>query len=526
MTSLHDLVRRNLHLVSLRSPTWGRDLEAIIGPLQPQPLPLESHAASEPPQEDPVFGGWGGPVARILELVSALQDATLLVEPYVSTDFQDEYSVTYSRVFTPIQRDCWRVHVFASSSIDISSILRMDRRLRDAYKGYFVARPLTTHRVGPCMLAPPWVADGASLVHALMHVDSHILGHRLSLDCCPFIQQETRVSVCAEAVLWMVLRILHAKGECGRFRPSEIVRRVYNPLYESFVADGLYVEQIASVLQDLGIERAVEYPKDAADAARQIYAYVESELPVVVGTPGHVMAVIGHCYPRRLWLPPEERSFSGLLDRFIVHDDSRGPYLAMELGKTPLTGKEHLTLDGNPITSLVVPLPARVSIRAQTVFRMTDSILRKLPDLIRNVCPAASDVADRWDREDFERLVLRHYLRRSDVFKAEIHGRQPGMHPSFVVHYWRQPMPRYIWVVELSRRDDVENRRARDRRIRGEIVFDSTASGHDPMGAVIAVHWDGALFTRLGRARIEIESNVFVEHPEEPYQPLLRMARA
>jgi hypothetical protein len=86
----------------------------------------------------------GSALTAILEMAeSGLKTRTVVVEPYVSTDFADEYAAFYSRIFQDVPRVCRRLHFFRGIGengrpVSKADLLNMPKEVQGAYLGYTV----------------------------------------------------------------------------------------------------------------------------------------------------------------------------------------------------------------------------------------------------------------------------------------------------------------------------------------------------------------------------------------------------
>jgi hypothetical protein len=114
-------------------------------------------------------------------------------------------------------------------------------------------------------------------------------------------------------------------------------------------------------------------------------------------------------------------------------------------------------------------------------------------------------------------LVLRINLRSSNEYKASLLESKLAIEVK--KHYRAISMPKYIWVVEISRKSLLNKRNAEERKIIGEIIIDSTANKHAGFDSFIAFHL-------LGRVIIRDQSTgkfkLFEVQNEQPYRHLVR----
>jgi hypothetical protein len=92
------------------------------------------------------------------------------------------------------------------------------------------------------------------------------------------------------------------------------------------------------------------------------------------------------------------------------------------------------------------------------------------------------------------------------------------MHERIKRIYRSAPMPKYLWVIELSRKELVSRPNPADRKILGEVLIDATENPFDLGIAVVGFHFLGRVFFRHARLR---KGTVRI-HGEQPYDPDMR----
>jgi hypothetical protein len=489
--------------------------------------------------EDPKRARGGGPFVQILNIArDKLEARTAVIEPYISTDWNEEYGVMYSRVFQPPPQRASRIHFFSTTPkggvVTSSDLFEMSKEVRRCYLGYTVIRPLLAFRVGDTVLKSPCYisrSDGKGsqrfhLSHCSATFAVSLLGNKLTVKGMPFIQQETNVAVCAEADLWMVARYLNKMSETIRYRPAEITDLATRPYAHGPARDGLTDAQIFGAFRSMNLKAQPYFPENPEVARDFLYMCVESSIPVIASLPGHVVVVIGHDYKKKMRFRKGLRSMSELVENFYVHDDAAGPYLPMRVGKTvyrgsesSLRGTELLTLNGQVLEMCIVPLPARVHLTLDDILEKIEPWLELINDYISAEMP---NVPKKflWPPWPKRGLIRRTYLRRSNEFKSDLlRGTGPKRNLDVIAQYRCMQMPKYVWVVELADPRDLEGQNPYDRQIRGEMIFDSTANRHAIEDCLLSFHYDSRLYVR---GHGERRSLFIVGEGGSPYQPLLR----
>jgi hypothetical protein len=456
---------------------------------------------------------------RILDLArNELRAKTVLLEPYVSTDWSDEYQAWYSRTFRDIPKRAIRLHFLKSmrsGPLRVEDLFNLSpeytQKKGSSYVGYCVVRPFEPITVADTVLQSPYEKEASNSVRCTATFETHVLGHQLYVTGMPYIQQDRSVSVCAEANLWMIAKYMHERGEARRFRPSEMERSAISSYGIGSTRDGLTDSQMYNALRLMDIKSDLIEPRNSEDAIRIIYAYVSSEIPVIVaipGHPGHVFTVIGYTYgnrPNRIL--SKNDSMAGYVDHFIVHDDERGPYLKFAVGSARAKdrGITQLTMNGEPIESCLVPMPsARINMREEDVRFAVSSLGEYIRTLRQTPTGAPSTM---WKDNEFNSLITRVYLRRNDQFKRDIYppvdddrrksdSRLKWRSTYTVALYWRMMLPLYVWVVEFTEPRSIRKNGPYGRELVGEMLLDSTAHADDFRNAILALHFRGRMLYR------------------------------
>lgn len=158
----------------------------------------------------------------------------------------------------------------------------------------------------------------------------------LSIPCVPFIMPNPYFGMCAQAAVWISLKILEALSD-GAVKSQSIPHIQLSASGHYFSdAKGLIFPNIARLFRMSNCEAflynswKIGFTDD--EMKNIIYAYVESGLPVIIGIdvskvswwdghpPGyHSIVLIGHTIDEK----------TGKIDGFIAHDESRFPYVVL-----------------------------------------------------------------------------------------------------------------------------------------------------------------------------------------------------
>jgi hypothetical protein len=198
--------------------------------LRDEPSWIELHESIDPNLSNKALG-------TIFEQLKASgARAALLEERYLDRDYSAEFSNFYSRLFEQYGRFCRRFHFFTKDLIDFASnsealvtALR-EAQDNDEYLGFVVVRPVPDAPIGRAIITAPKAPAGCgnrSLVGATY--EAHLLGVRLKVFGVPFTQQDTRISACAQASIWMAGRHFCAKHGGPWFSTAAISEAASKP---------------------------------------------------------------------------------------------------------------------------------------------------------------------------------------------------------------------------------------------------------------------------------------------------------
>ncbi len=184
---------------------------------------------------------------------------------YLDKDFSHDYLAFYAHTFRAPPKECKRIHFFRGNITDSLDAVRNKPSQwhsvldQDAYLGFAVIRPLTNSPLGRTNIIPP-PDEGRRQIMLQSHHEANLLGSRLTVECMPFIQQDTRVGVCAQAAMWMTGRYLHCRRKEGWYSVADITRFATDPLDANLItglpagANGLTLDHIARAYKAMGYQ--------------------------------------------------------------------------------------------------------------------------------------------------------------------------------------------------------------------------------------------------------------------------------
>ncbi|MGO8906829.1 MAG: hypothetical protein ACLQMH_14600 [Solirubrobacteraceae bacterium] len=359
----------------------------------------------------------------------------LLEHEYIDGDYRDEYANFYIKVFRNLPDRGERLHFWA----------------RERYLGYCSIRPVYGQPVCRTMLDPGSELEDA--VSCVVDARAHPYGHELHVPAFPFISQDRQYGRCAHAVLWMISHYHHLLHDTPARTMSDIVKAAAEHELERTVPSrGMTEEQVGATLRRIDLA-AVKYRVrdengdarlDRTEVTALVRRYLNSRLPLVLATPGHLTAIIGG-------------SLRGNALQVVRCDDERGAYCPQGIDLDAASKERWMVI--------FVPLPGRIYLLGEDVDR-----------------PARQSLAELMGHPEFDRPVLsgrtlrfREYVVDSRRYKEGL--QQRGLPAETVQAHLQVPCPRWIWVLEVQ---DANIARQGVPCTLGEIAIDATSDGDYP----------------------------------------------
>ncbi|MGO8875492.1 MAG: hypothetical protein ACLQNG_06985 [Acidimicrobiales bacterium] len=452
----------------------------------------------------PYFGVRNAPLNRCMDVAISNGACTVVVERrYYDVDYRSEFSEYFSRLHGDVPSITHRLHFFADV-IELSDVgnLQHDKR----YLGYIVIRPTPLGPISRAMLKPP--PDIFKAIRARVSEDVCFFGDKLSVEGVPFTQQDGQLCKCAHSAAWMCHYAAYLRGDVARVPRAEFATQVNASLNNSRLmpSSGLTVSQLSDLFRTFRIPAVFyalgELPDDRLpwqpppatppppDAQGRVPVagywdhgvvpilcrYLNSGLPVLVGTHDHAFVVCGY---RR------SKTRQGWID-FYRNDDQQGPYMPVadvlnDSGQTPwrtmhvpVSGKMWLSPEAAELYGGKV-LERASSATAQPISRMYGAPVEPLSNLIAG-----------------DRLALKTYICRSSAFKEALLER--GLPLELARLYRLAPMSRYVVIVEAI---DRTLRSANEACVVGQAILDSTSADSAPSLLAFDVHGVGWPMNRL-----------------------------
>jgi len=456
-------------------------------------------------------------LANILEQLNESGVKSAIIEhDYLDRDYSEEFKAFYATLFPRYRRHTKRLHFFRQDiSAQVSSLGALETanflttHSKDGdYVGFIVIRPVRDAPLGRVVLnvlQPP--PDIHTAIEVRGDYEVHLLGATLVVRGAPFTQQDTRITACAQASIWMVGRHFYAKHKGPWFSTVRIADAASHPtdamLSSSLPAGGggLGITNMVRALRAMDrqpysfsaeIDEKTKLPSWPAylEPESIIARYVESGIPVILGLnpwetgqrDGHAVVVVGTTFQARpnLTFESDRPNISQYIPFFLVNDDQRGINLRMPVvkgtldGETPYTVRDHVQF-------ILIPLPEKVFVSGETVERRSWDILAQFyssewPGLRQDHAPdfgpalALADGAAIAFQQ--KQIVSRTYLTFGWKYKQRlIEGDISKTIKSLVALH---QFPRMVWVTEFGIASDVNQLEPAKRRIFAHCVHDAT----------------------------------------------------
>ena len=312
---------------------------------------------------------------------------------------------------------------------------------------------------------------------------------------------------CATAALWMSTSNLVEKITNVPFHTTAEITALAMSLDRPFGPGigrrGLSIVEMEHALFEMGLDPR-RHPFPDPDRMVEIcHLFSDSGIPLVLGIEssgvGHAVTVVGYTLgspsnptPTR----PGMFSAHQFVPYLVIHDDQRGMYLLAEVGDLPKPNppwSAQLTIhapsgpESALCTAILVPFPRRVMLDAYEVRTQAEVWI-----------PFEKSHGVIEDRD----VVCRKLLVRSNAYKQTLlenrySAAMPDGYPNELVNFARQlPMPRYVWLIEVSYMSEWDPADPMSPPVIAEFVLDSTLTEARRPDFLLA-HYPGTLFGNL-----------------------------
>lgn len=473
------------------------------------------------------------PLKRIFQIVLTQDCKRILVEEnYENKEYRAEYESFYKHIFKPPPDKTKRLHFF-SCDLKEEDLPKLSE-FQDDYLGFCVLRPFEKQKVVSAIIKPiedlnlhkRWFILCVEEFQVEIKISESNV-QKLTAKGFPFMQQDGQIGRCAHVSLATIDRFLSLRAKKSPRLLSDIVEIVADvtEIESEVPGPGLSPYQISRALKKMGYKPVIYcYRKDIKsrfNAARVLYHYMESKIPIMLGIRTkigwHALTVIGHAFEPDIWWALAKGEYYGWLpsgvqyhcstswmDNIIINDDNLGPYMSLPKWLISISEQESELL-------VVIPLPSDVNVQGEDVeakaYQMThDKNALEFMKRMMHLDTLGLET-NKWcdiflKHANNKELVLRTCLVNSEDFKETY---PPGALRDF---YQRVDMPAKIWLTEVSIPELFSMLRLR----MGEIITDSTRSVKFG-DTFIVLHLPGIVITRDAQSGQRSYHHVFNDKP-------------
>jgi hypothetical protein len=430
---------------------------------------------------------------------------------YIDRDYRDTFSHYHSKRFSTPDSRVLRLHFF-DRAVTREELLE-EEVAQAPYCGYSVIRPTRPSCLGRTMLSPLKILGLKGCLLKTCREEITLQRTRLQVEAFPFISQDTDATVCAQSALWMLFRYFSTKyAHYREIRPFEITQLTKDySVGRLFPTNGLYIWQMGEACRQAGFSPLI-YTRGGfpAEFEHLLYTYIESGVPVLAATEGHVFVALGHFSDFTKLVPAQARTPSSFFNRgFVINDDNCMPYQRLQMcGQAAAVSPADSIHCVDQLKSFIAPLPEKVFLAAEHHQKLVDRLLNHPVFGIDANSPSLSGCE----------LVTRSFLTSGRSFKRALRLRGMGSRQVEEL-YAALPMPRFVWVAELSVVGKFPH------EILGEILWDATRNEHEIDGW-IAVHYPEFLAIDAGSALNHLpavkKTKLDIGSPYSPYATNLK----
>ncbi|MFT3932831.1 MAG: hypothetical protein QM726_04370 [Chitinophagaceae bacterium] len=441
----------------------------------------------------------------------------LLVETnYVDKVFRDSYYHYYSSKLSGYRRDCIRISLFDGEIKDADfSDASKHQELQTKYRGFFILRP-----------TPPFI-NGRSLVSPMALVDTNFMvcltryqptanGLKMSVDGFPHSSQDTETITCAETTLWAIMEYFSYKYiEYKPVLPSKIIQTLSHVSSERQIpSKGLNITQMSFALREFGFGTRIYSREDYGGQFESLIScYIESGIPLIIamennpgpGYIGHALLCVGHekirdaqvdLLPAFYFTDDEIRTkaagkniimydMDDLKKQFVFVDDNHAVYQKAALDAPAA----HYAKDwhGCKISYFIVPLYTKIYLEAFEAKTFIKYFLIAGPEPLQNN----------------SEVCLRFFLASSRSFKDKL-NKNESFQDDLKGLILETPMPKFIWVAELTTKDLIKQKKAN-----GLVILDATEANINSNKPLILAAFQGKVINFDHKAGI-LENNILI----------------
>jgi len=297
------------------------------------------------------------------DYLKAVGAESIVVEhQYIDGDYLDDYSQYYAKCFQDYSRKCKRLHFFSAAlsrqEFDDAVKGSLDHaqcnRIRDAYLGFVVARPLPNAVIGRTALKTYPPDSGRRHYTATRRYQVSLFGLDLQVNSLAFQEQDNVLAACATVALWCSFHKTADLFGTPIPTPAQITNSANEFVRNSrpLPSHGLNIQQICNAIRAIGLDPEVVSVNASLPLVSLIYGHLRLGLPVILvadieGVGHHAIALNGYSInPASVMsceVDPKSQSIpmTGLrINEFYGHDDQIGPFSRVVIKPSATIGKK------------------------------------------------------------------------------------------------------------------------------------------------------------------------------------------
>ncbi|MBC9932878.1 hypothetical protein [Chitinophaga qingshengii] len=422
---------------------------------------------------------------RLEEFFNRLKgSAQFVIEyPYVDKVYRDSYYSYFSSKLQQYQRNCIRVSVFDGSvAPDQFRNATGVADLRSRYWGFVIIRPTIPNVLGRSVVSPRALRENGFLC-LTSKFQTTVCAVKFEAVGFPHASQDTETITCAETALWAMMEYFSSRyTEYKPLTASTIMNTLRNQSYfRQLPSEGLSIKQMSFALRELGFgtKSYLRTMYSSASFTNLLSIYIESGIPLILsisdryigGGIGHAVLAIGRTETTsddidRLVVSMEEDAVvaarmceknirivecADIEHRFVFIDDNYSAYQLASL-EEPMVYYNNDSWRRCEIVEFLVPLYPKVYMDAMAARLYIKDVL----------------MGERFNIPSDTELFIRVFLTSSRSYKdyLAIEDNFPGKFKEAILNL---PMPKFIWVGEISSRVLMKQRMAN-----GLVIVDVT----------------------------------------------------
>lgn len=447
--------------------------------------------------------------------IDQLKDSiSILVEaPYVDRVYRNSYYSYFSSKLGSYSKDCARISFF-DGEIDDSDFKDpiKHKDLQAKYRGFIVLRPTIQNIIGRSIISPNALKNNNFIICSARFPTTANFA-KFDVEGFPHSSQDTETISCAETTLWAVMEYFGNKyPDYKPVLPSkiiEVLRRVSTE--RQIPSRGLNINQISYALREFGFGTRLYSRKDFGEEEfkRLFSCYVESGIPLIVaidnfehgGNIGHAILCIGHSEVdtdlvdnltvskingKEIALSQYSSDVQfydndDIEKKFIFVDDNM-PVCQQLLYKYPVGGYSNPRWDKCRINHFIAPLYPKIYLEVFEAKNFCRGFLLNFFSI-----PVGSEI------------YLRFFLTSSRSFKNSLNFNRT-MNDDVKQLILEKPMPKFIWVGELSTKELIKKKEAN-----GLILLDATEANTSYLRPLILAFYLNILIS------IDSKSSIFTK---------------